>query len=344
MQNLKVFTLRQSQEWDQIVRSFSDYDVYYLSGYVKAFQLHGDGEPLLFLYEGDGLRGINVVMKRDIALDSHFTGRLPENIYFDFATPYGYGGWILEGVGDKTPLFAAYTDWCRGNGIISEFIRFSPLNDRINPHYGELVPRSHDIVRNLDIPMEEIYMDFEHKVRKNVKKAETSGLKIQIDTCGSCMRDFLSIYYRTMDRNHAEGTFYFDEAFFRQINAMTGNYLYFNALLDGKVISTELVMLGANVMHSYLGGTDSEYFPLRANDFLKYHIIRWGHEHNYKSFILGGGYGKDDGIFRYKKSFAPQGIVRFYTGHAVFDQEKYQDLLARRADLSESPFFPRYRA
>lgn len=341
---LSVYTIEMSEKWDSIVRTFKNYDVYYLSGYVKAFQLHGDGVPLLFSYESDALRGINVVMKRDIAKDPHFIGKLPENTCFDFASPYGYGGWILEGEGDKTPLFAAYMDWCRGNGIISEFIRFSPLNDRIFPHYGELVPRAHDVVRDLGLPMEEIYMDFEHKVRKNVKKAETYGLKIQIDACGACMKDFLSIYYRTMDRNHAEGTFYFDEAFYKQINTMTGNYLYFNVLLDGKVISTELVLLGANVMHSYLGGTDNEYFPLRANDFLKYHIIRWGHEHNYRFFVLGGGYGADDGIFRYKKSFAPQGIIRFYTGHTIFDQEEYQNLLAQRVDLPENNFFPRYRA
>lgn len=37
----------------------------WLSGYVKAFQIHGDGEPLLFHYEDERTRGMNVVMKRD---------------------------------------------------------------------------------------------------------------------------------------------------------------------------------------------------------------------------------------------------------------------------------------
>lgn len=60
---LTVYTLEQSEQWDAIVRSFKEYDVYWLSGYVKAFQLHGDGEPLLFFYEGSDTRGINVVMK-----------------------------------------------------------------------------------------------------------------------------------------------------------------------------------------------------------------------------------------------------------------------------------------
>ena len=77
---LTVFSLEQAEQWDAVVRSFRDYDVYWLSGYVKAFQLHGDGEPLLIFYEGDGTRGINVVMKRDIARDSHFFGKIEPRI------------------------------------------------------------------------------------------------------------------------------------------------------------------------------------------------------------------------------------------------------------------------
>ena len=40
---LFVYDLTKSEEWDQIVRTFEKYDVYYLSGYTKAFQKNGDG-------------------------------------------------------------------------------------------------------------------------------------------------------------------------------------------------------------------------------------------------------------------------------------------------------------
>ena len=128
---LEVYKLEQSYEWDEIVRSFKNYDVYWLSGYVKAFKIHGDGEPLLFYYKDENTKGINVVMKRDVAEDKHFVEKIPKSAYFDFATPYGYGGWIVEG--DSTEaLFQQYFEWCKNNGIISEFIRFHPvLNNQI---------------------------------------------------------------------------------------------------------------------------------------------------------------------------------------------------------------------
>ena len=112
---LTVYTLDQGEQWDAIVHSFREYDVYWLSGYVKAFQIHGDGDPLLFFYEDNKVRGINVVMKRDVAKDERFKGKIPDGQYFDFATPYGYGGWIIEGE-ETVELFSEYDKWCIPKG------------------------------------------------------------------------------------------------------------------------------------------------------------------------------------------------------------------------------------
>lgn len=52
---MQIFNMNQAKEWNNLVQSFTNYDVYYLSGYVKAFQIHGDGEPQLFYYDEKGL-------------------------------------------------------------------------------------------------------------------------------------------------------------------------------------------------------------------------------------------------------------------------------------------------
>lgn len=341
---LKVFDLNQHEQWDAIVRSFLNYDVCYLSGYAQAFRLHGDGEPYLFYCEADNVRGIHIVMKRDIASVSHFAGKVSEGQYFDFATPYGYSGWLLEGEGDPAPIYEAYLAWCRDNSVVSEFVRFHLFSNSRAGYYGEVIVRTNNVVRSLDMPMDEMLMDFEHKVRKNLKKAEKSGLSVLVDATGEYLEDFLEIYYGTMDRNEATRNYYFKESFFRQINTLKGNFLYFHVLLENKIIATELVMMGSDTMYSFLGGTNNEYFAYRPNDFLKYHIIKWGRENGYRQFVLGGGYGADDGIFRYKKSFAPGGVIPFYTGQAILNQEAYDYLLSLREELPESGFFPKYRA
>ena len=51
---IQIFDMTQRKEWDEVVRSFAEYDVYYLSGYVRTFEIHGDGEPQLLYYEEGG--------------------------------------------------------------------------------------------------------------------------------------------------------------------------------------------------------------------------------------------------------------------------------------------------
>ena len=59
--------------------------------------------------------------------------------------------------------------------------------------------------------------------------------------------------------------------------------------------------------------------------------------------MLGGGYGADDGIFRYKRSFAPHGLVPFFVGRRVLEPELYDELTARVGGAGEGAFFPAYR-
>lgn len=345
---ISIITINETKKWDDIVRSFKNYDVNYLSGYAKAFQIHGDGEPILFYYNNSTTRAMNVVMIRDIAEMVPFKDKLSANTWFDISTPYGYGGFWIDGE-DYEVVSEAYDKYCREQGFVSEFIRFH-LFSEYQPYYnGISETHSHNVVRTLELPLDEMLKDFEHKVRKNLKRASDSGLEIEIDTTGARLNDFLNIYYSTMDRTSASETFFFSKKFFETLNEMQGNYVYLHVLSEGQVISTELVMYGSENCYSFLGGTNHDFFHLRPNDFLKYEIIKWAKEKGLKRFILGGGYGDDDGIFKYKKSLAPNGVCDFYIGKKIFNEEKYDELVEMRKDdeagiQNESSFFPKYRA
>ncbi len=346
MNNLQVIDVNEKDTWDSIVKSFSRYDVSYLNGYVNAFFIHGDGKPLLFYYDDGDTRAINVVMLRDIAESQFFCGRIEKGKWFDLSSPYGYGGFLVEGENIDT-VNCAYDEYCKQNGFVSEFVRFHLLNDYRNQYSGIIETHMHNIIRTLDLPVEKILMDFEHKVRKNIKKAIKSGIEIIIDPNGKYFQDFKRIYYSTMDRAGANRNFYFTEEFFEAIHQMQGNYIYFHVIYEDKVISTELVLYGSENCYSFLGGTEREYFNIRPNDYLKFEVIKWAKDKGLKRFILGGGYGDNDGIFQYKKSFAPNGIYDFYIGKKIFDNKKYSQLLDIRGYKPEEQtnvkYFPQYR-
>ena len=62
----RIIDFENRTEWDKIVRSFPDYDVYFLSGYLASFKVHGDGTPILVYYQRGGLRAVCAFMLRDL--------------------------------------------------------------------------------------------------------------------------------------------------------------------------------------------------------------------------------------------------------------------------------------
>lgn len=343
---LKIYTLEQSDKWDETVRSFSDYDVFYLSEYVRAFmrETPKNGIPILFLYEDGVDRAINVVLKRDIAHDEKLAGKIEDGKYFDLITPYGYGGFWGK-ISDWDKINYEYKEYCISNHYVCEFVRFELFTEYYAHYDGEVESREHSVVRTLELPINEIWMDFKQKVRKNVKKANKNNLSCIIENTGDHLDDFLRIYNSTMDRTGAKEEYYFSKEFYENLNNMKNNVMYFYVVYEGKVISTELVIFGSETCYSYLGGTDQEYFDVRPNDYLKYEIIKWAKEKGLKNFVLGGGYGEDDGIFQYKSCLAPNGLYDFYIGRRIFDKEIYMELVELRKDSElDNTYFPLYRS
>ena len=188
-------------------------------------------------------------------------------------------------------------------------------------------------------------MDFKQKVRKNVKKANLNGLTCFFENTDDHLEDFLNIYYGTMVRNSADAGFFFTKQFFIDLLKMRDNIMFFYVTYETMIISAELVLFASENCYSYLGGTNKDFFELRPNDFLKYEIIKWAKEKGLKRFVLGGGYGSDDGIFQYKLCFAPRGEYDFFIGQKVFDMKTYNKLVGLRPkDELNERYFPLYRS
>ena len=339
-----VYSLEQAEQWDAIVRSFKKYDTYWLSGYVKAFKIHGDGEPFLFFYESGSTRGINVVMKRDVAKDVHFTGKLPEGQYFDFATPYGYGGWLIEG-GDAENVFRTYETWCVKNGIISEFVRFHPMvkNHESCTNFYDVIQLGEVVHMDLESP-ELIWNNITSKNRNHIRKAIKSDVKVYSGRYHEIFETFREVYNATMDKDSADKYYYFEPEFYKSIlNDLPQNAQIFYAVKDGVVIVASIILSANGMMNYHLTGSLREYSSLAGSNLLIHEIALWGSAHGYKTLYLGGGVGSGaDSLFEFKRAFYKGDLKHFYIGKKVFCQDKYDELLSKREPF-ESGFFPKYR-
>lgn len=338
--------------WLELWKSWPDREVFAHPGYGELFA----GEHDRFLCASYVVPGAGAVIYPFIHRQTSARDDLG-NPLTDLVSPYGYGGpyfWDLPAKEETTDAFwSEFDSWAASNNVVTELVRFDLHAGTLLAYPGETVARS----RNVSVPLgpddDAIWMGFEQKVRKNVKKAQRSGVTVEVDLDGAFLSDFLRLYEGTMDRRDAGAGYYFGRSFFERLTAvLEGQFAYFHAIVDGQIVSTELVLVSERSVYSFLGGTDSSAFALRPNDLLKYEVIRWAKARGKSEFVLGGGATPGDGIERYKRSFAPDGLVEFFTGQRVLQHQPYETMVeAQRQTFAsaghdwptESTFFPQYR-
>lgn len=331
--------------WDSTVKQFLSYDVYYLSGYVKAFQIHGDGEPQLLFYEVDGLKAIYVYMKRKTAIDD----------YYDSVTPYGYGGILFEGDTSEENLKAfwdAYAEKMKEIGVVDNFVRYHPVLRNAIPMKSVSTVIDLGKTIAIDLSSEEvIWNNIISKNRNMIRKAEKNGVEIRHGKDIELFKNFKRIYNSTMEKDHAEEYYFFEDSFYESIHRdLYDNYEMFYAVLDGKIIAMSIMLYANQQMHYHLSGSLFEYRNLAPSNLLLYKAALWGCEQGFKTFHLGGGVGSgEDNLYKFKAAFNRNSDYQFSIGKEVFDQKKYDELVQERAKRDQSfdpqsSYFPLYRS
>lgn len=351
MGSFQVLDMRERPQWAAKVDRLKNPvpDIHYRPEYCALFR--DSGEPRLFEYrEGNStiyypflLRKINLIPGLEELLDQ-------EELY-DITSPYGYGGPLAEGAPSNSTwlnFYNCFAEYCKQQNIITEFIRFHPLLGNHRPLSGVIpVERvSSVVVLNLNQSKEKIWAGYARNNRKNINKALREGVGVLIEETPRHFEDFMHIYRHTLERNQADKFYYFDHRFFQQIHReLQGHFIYAHAYKGSRIISSELLLFNDTYLHSYLGGTLEQFFPLRPNNLLKHEVAMWAQSRGIKYFVLGGGRSDNDGIFRYKRSFAPGGVHDYYVGKQVHNKavaEKLARLVAGSNGTMDG-FFPAYR-
>lgn len=355
MSKFEIVSITESKKWNNIAVSFRRHDVYYLSTYVKPFQQHGDGEPILLYYEGKRVRAMNVMMKRDIALFAPFTGILEPGKYYDTTTPYGYGGFLFEGeitIEEAEEFRLLYKDFFLTQSIVADFTRFHPLLKNADPmrEFADVEDLGHTISMDLD-SKETIWNNLTSKNRNMIRKAQKSGIEIRHGQGKELLNEFSIIYNATMDRDKADSYYYFGTAFYDSIcEDLKDHYELFYAVLNEEIIAMSLILFCNGQMHYHLSGSKEEYRHLAPSNLLLYEAARWGCEHGYHTFHLGGGVGSNEtgGLFKFKQAFNRNSDNTFSISRIVCDRQMYDRLVDLRQQQDalfnvSTRFFPKYR-
>lgn len=264
------------------------------------------------------------------------TGRSAFAGLYDIASLYGRGGLVASrGTADAMAFFhVAMADYCRSTAVTCGFDRFHPVigNDAWAAPAAKVMDVGGFVVVDIRPEMTAIEDSFKPSVRKDLRKAERNGIVCFAESNCDHLPEFLDIYYHTMGRNQAAGFYYFSDDYFAALSAqMPEQFHFFYAMAAGAIVSCELVLHHGKYCHSFLGGTRREALPSCANPMLKREIIRFMKARGSEYFLLGGGTRPDDGIFNFKKAYAPEGVLPSRIGGMIWDVQAYDSL---RQELS----------
>ncbi|CAL2090804.1 GNAT family N-acetyltransferase [Tenacibaculum sp. 190524A05c] len=350
----KLDTQEGIEKYNSLLANFDIIEPYFL---IDAIDVFGEGyENLMFFLYENTQTGAFIFMpgylKPVIIRDE-------ETPYFDFTTPYGYTGPYFSKEVVEIDIIEFWNNvdtWYRNNNVVCEFIRFNLSNNHL--HYSGICKKTMLNIKGKILDEETQWSSFDRKVRKNVNKAKREGLYSHIyyeNVKDENIVEFFEIYRSTMVRTKAKESFFYSiEKFKKFIKENPLNCAVCTVYFEGTPISSELVLISKDSIYSFLGGTNEKYFDKRPNDFLKVELIHWARNNNIQFYILGGGYGFEDGIFKYKKAFFPNDIVNYYTGRKIIDKSVYSGLLEKtnayrvskgllELDIKDESFFPLYK-
>lgn len=342
---IKLYTIIEENQWDLCVKSFAEWDVYYLSGYVKAFQSHGDGAPFLMYYDANGLRAIYVYMRRNTVF--------PE--VYDAITPYGYGGVLFEGdvsQSNLTAFWEAFVSKMIEEKVVDNFVRYHPVLKNAVPMkaVSDVIDLGKTIALDLTSP-EVIWNNIISKNRNMIRKAIKNGVTIGHGKGMDLLNQFMTVYNATMEKDHAEEYYFFKSSFYESIhNDLQNNYEVFYAVMDGRIIAMSIILFANGRMNYHLSGSDMAYRHLAPSNLLLYEAALWGCEQGFKTFHLGGGVGSgEDSLYKFKAAFNKNSDYQFSIGKQIFDLDIYDALVKNRIESdpsfdSESNYFPLYRS
>ncbi|MCM3610428.1 GNAT family N-acetyltransferase [Planococcus sp. MERTA32b] len=323
-------------------------DIYFLPEWGKSYEdKEQDGEQRVFeLKNGWGHVYYQFIL-RTIPIDLH------GETYYDIITPYGFSGpVILECMPDKLDeLQSAFDDafqkYCDDNKIVAEYIRFSPWIKNAENFKEAYEMRNQGTTIYIDLAVKDFFMDeFSSSTRRQVRRAQKNDVEIEFDFEGSTIGEFHRLYELTAKKTNMDEYYLFSKEFledsFRQLK---DNSFLINALHEGKIVSSCLVVHHGDHAHYHLMANDPEYYHLAANSLIIYEACSWGAENNKKMFHLGGG-GGDVHLDRFKRNFTKTEPLDFFVGKKVRNEAAYEELVEYKRNnggIGSSGFFPLYR-
>jgi lipid II:glycine glycyltransferase (peptidoglycan interpeptide bridge formation enzyme) len=191
------------------------------------------------------------------------------------------------------------------------------------PRLGQETGRKHRIEFVLDLRDRELWKETRKGHRWSINRARKAGLKVEATGQRTACTTHAAMFAASMVRRKTRGESTPNELDIRSCQALIENGAgkLFQATLDGKVMSSALVLVSKTAAYYQTAGTSSEGMACGASHFLIFEIARALQEEGMELFNLGGTDRMSVGLQEFKSGFGTERVeleaAEFFLGNKV---------------------------
>jgi lipid II:glycine glycyltransferase (peptidoglycan interpeptide bridge formation enzyme) len=254
-------------------------------------------------------------------------------LYYDFETPYGYGGPIFNdnsAILIEKALITMIAHFKECN-YIAGFVRFHPLLENANQCKDviSVINDRQTVVMDLSLSEEDIWQkEISTKNRNTIRKAEKVGLAFEADYEFRYIDEFVRLYTTTMQRLSADEYYHFSADYYRNLVNLLSNNGFLGVVKMGKeIISAAIFMYYLPYGHYHLSGSNKEQQRLCPNNLLLFEAAKELKKLGALKFHLGGGSDSnpENSLLEFKSRFGYE-RYQFSIGKMIFNNKAYQTI------------------
>ena len=311
MTELRVLRTEQAAEWHDVLARCGPYDFYHLPQYHALAEDQGEGAGHLFVYTEGGYTVALPLLLRPLEAVPGLAPVGPAGR--DATSVYGNAGPVAShpALPDEVVrnFQAALHGRLRELGVVAVFSRLHPLLPQrgLLEGLGECKALAPTVSIDLSLPPDLQRARYRRNHKEGINRLRRLGVSCLHDRERRHLPEFIQLYFETMRRVHAAGSYFFPPAYFEGLCSRLGEHMHlFVCLLEGRVICGGLFGACGGIVQYHLGGTLDDFLKLAPMKLLTDEVRLWGTGQGFGVFHLGGGATPrpDDSLLHFKAGFS----------------------------------------
>ncbi|WP_316811954.1 GNAT family N-acetyltransferase [Pedobacter heparinus] len=335
----KYQVVTDAQRWAWYMKQSAAYDIYHTLHYHK---LDNRGEPILFVYEEEGMFIALPLLKRGIDGAD----------FCDLTSSYGYAGPVSNRKFDQLSdsfmnnFKCSFAGFMRHNRAVSVFCRLNPFLHQscLMEKMGGLRSNGRTVYIDLTQSLEAQRAGYVKRLQRQIRQLRKREYQIKDADSQEEIQLFTQMYQQNMRRLQAGNSYFYNEAYFSSLLTNSEFNCKLILVYEGEeMICGAVVVWMGGVIRNHLSATSESHVQFSPSKLLTDEISIIGRTLGMKFFHLGGGVGgKEDTLFDFKRSFSDL-LMADQIWCYIGDEPGYNQLVAQKNIEEDKGYFPLYR-